>query len=125
MAVVEGQPHEVSGVLRDHLAEDAGLRIRPVRDRRAGKEAITLYRVVEQRAQAAVLELSLVTGRRGQLRAQLAALGHPIVGDRRYGSRRSPIGRVCLHATRLAFAHPSGRRVSFESPVPPAFRRIV
>ena len=64
-----------------------------------------------------------MTGRRGQLRAQLAALGHPIVGDRAYGSRRDPLRRVCLHATRLGFVHPDGRRVVFESPAPAAFRR--
>ncbi len=121
--VVDGQVRAASGVLRDRLAEDHALRVHPARER--GKEAITAYRVVERRREATVLELTLVTGRRGQIRAQLAGLGHPIVGDRRYGSRRDPLKRVCLHATRLGFVHPSGARVRFESPVPPGFRRIV
>src|SRR5207247_2547289 len=83
----------------------------------------TRYRVLERYRGATLLELALVTGRRGQIRAQLAALGHPIVGDRTYGSRRDPLRRVCLHAARLGFVHPSGRRVVFESPPPSSFRR--
>src|SRR2546425_4095612 len=105
------------------LVEDRALRVRLARDGGRGKEAITRYRVLERARGATVLELVLVTGRRGQLRAQLAALGHPIVGDRAYGSRRDPLRRVCLHATRLGFVHPSGRRVGFESPPPAGFRR--
>ena len=78
--------------------------------------------MLDRQADATLLELTLVTGRRGQIRAQLAALGHPIVGDRAYGSRHDPLRRVCLHATRLGFTHPDGRRVVFESPPPPGFR---
>jgi 23S rRNA pseudouridine1911/1915/1917 synthase len=92
-------------------------------DRAPGKEAITHYRVIERRRDSTMLELTLATGRRGQIRAQLAALGHPITGDRAYGSARNPARRVCLHATRLAFVHPDGRRVRFESPAPALFRR--
>jgi 23S rRNA pseudouridine1911/1915/1917 synthase len=122
VAVVEGRPAVAAGVLEDRLRENASLRVVPTRDRR-GKEAITRYRVLEQRAQSALVELRLVTGRRGQLRAQLAKLGHPVVGDREYGSRRDPLGRLCLHATRLGFVHPDGRRVTFESPPPASFAR--
>jgi 23S rRNA pseudouridine1911/1915/1917 synthase len=125
VAIVEGRVREAAGTLRDRLREDATLLIRPT-GRRDGKEAVTDYRVLEHRRTATVLDLRLVTGRRGQIRAHLAARGHPLVGDERYGSRRDPIRRLCLHATRLAFAHPrDGRRVSFESPPPPAFARVV
>jgi 23S rRNA pseudouridine1911/1915/1917 synthase len=123
VARVEGAVREEAGELTSHLVEDRALRVRPVRDGRRGKEAITRYRVLERYREATLLELALVTGRRGQIRAQLAALGHPIVGDRAYGGRRDPHGRVCLHATRLGFVHPTGRRVVFESPPPTAFRR--
>jgi 23S rRNA pseudouridine1911/1915/1917 synthase len=79
--------------------------------------------VLERRRGATLLELRLVTGRRGQIRAQLAAAGHPIAGDRAYGSRSDPLGRVALHATRLGFTHPAGSRASFESPPPPQLAR--
>ncbi len=125
VAVVEGRVKEPVGTLRSRLREDATLVVRRARGR-DGKEAITDYAVVEHRRTATVVELRLVTGRRGQIRAQLAALGHPIVGDVRYGSRRDPIRRLCLHATRLAFAHPrDGRRVRFETAPPAAFARVM
>jgi 23S rRNA pseudouridine1911/1915/1917 synthase len=126
VAVVEGNVREDEGTLTGRLREDASLRVRPARDPRdpRAKEAITRFRVIERRGDRTVLELSLETGRRGQIRAQLAALGHPIIGDVAYGSRQNPIRRVCLHATRLAFVHPRGRRVSYESLPPSVFRRV-
>jgi 23S rRNA pseudouridine1911/1915/1917 synthase len=122
VARVEGHIRDDTGTLTSRLVEDRSLRVRPSRDTRQGREAITRYRVLAREEGATVLELSLVTGRRGQIRAQLAELGHPIVGDRAYGGRRDPLGRVCLHATRLGFVHPNGRRVAFESPPPSGFR---
>jgi 23S rRNA pseudouridine1911/1915/1917 synthase len=123
VARVEGLLRSPSGTLTAHLTASAGRQVRPVRDRARGREAITRYRVLGHGHDTTLVELTLVTGRRGQLRAQLAALGHPIVGDRAYSSRRNPLRRVCLHATRLGFVHPNGRRVVFESAAPPAFAR--
>jgi 23S rRNA-/tRNA-specific pseudouridylate synthase len=77
--------------------------------------------VLERRRASTLVELRLVTGRRAQIRAQLAAAGHPIAGDAQYGSRTDPLKRLALHATRLAFVHPRGGRMSFESPPPAAF----
>jgi len=125
VAVVEGVPRESEGTLRSHLSENRSLRVRGARRGAEGREAITRYRVLERGAAATLVELSLVTGRRGQIRAQLAELGHPIVGDRAYGARHDPARRVCLHATRLGFTHPRGDTVVFESPAPPAFARLV
>jgi 23S rRNA pseudouridine1911/1915/1917 synthase len=123
VAVVEGTVRDSEGRLRTRLREDRGLRVRRARDRSEGREAITDYRVLERGPATTLLEVSLVTGRRGQIRAQLADLGHPIVGDRASGARHDPVRRLCLHATRLGFAHPHGHRVVFDSPVPPAFAR--
>jgi 23S rRNA pseudouridine1911/1915/1917 synthase len=121
VARVEGAVREAAGTLAGRLADEGGPRVR-LAHAGEGREAVTHYRVLERRPEATLLELTLVTGRRGQIRAQLAAFGHPIAGDRTYGSRRDPLGRVCLHATRLGFVHPRGGRVAFESPAPPAFR---
>lgn len=123
VAVVEGRVSPERGTLRHRLEDDTSLKVRRARGAR-GAEAITHYRVIERRGRSTVVELSLETGRRGQIRAQLAALGHPIVGDRRYGASRDPLGRVCLHATRLGFVHPSGERVRFESAPPASFARV-
>ena len=123
VALVEGVPRTTEGTFTSRLVEDRSLRVRPASDRRAGREAITRYRVVAQRREGTLVELRLETGRRGQIRAQLAAAGHPIAGDREYGGRTDPLRRLALHATRLGFVHPRGGRVVFESPAPPAFGR--
>ena len=123
-ARVDGVVREDEGTLTSRLTEDRSLRVRPTRDPDRGREAITRYRVLERFPDSTLLELKLVTGRRGQIRAQLAAMGHPVVGDHAYGSRRDPFRRVCLHATRLGFMHPDGRRVTFESRPPATFRRL-
>lgn len=121
VARVEGAVREDEGTLTSRLVEDRSLRVREAPQGSRGRDAITRYRVLERGQGETLLELRLVTGRRGQIRAQLAALGHPIVGDRAYGSRRDPLGRVALHAARLGLVHPGGWRVVFESPPPPAF----
>ncbi len=122
-AVVEGRLRDDAGTLASRLVQDRGLRVRS--DPEAGRTAITHYRVVARGSDATLVELRLGTGRRHQLRVQLAELGHPIVGDRLHGSTRNPIRRLCLHATRLGFLHPeTGAPVSFASPLPAAFRRV-
>ena len=123
VAVVDGRVTGEAGTLRARVAEDPrSLRVHTTRAGR-GREAITRYRVLARRAHSTLLELTLETGRRGQIRAQLAALGHPITGDAAFGSTRDPIGRVCLHATRLGFLDGTRRALHFESPVPGAFDR--
>ena len=122
VALAEGVVRREEGSLTSRLVEDRALRVR-IAERGGGREAITRYRVLERRRAATLLELRLVTGRRAQIRAQLAAAGHPIAGDAQYGSRTDPMKRLALHATRLAFTHPRGGRASFDSPPPPAFGR--
>jgi len=124
VAVVEGTLTPAEGVLRSRLRVDKSLRVRRARGRAEGKVAITTYRVLEQRTSCALVELTLTTGRRGQIRAQLAERGNPIVGDVRYGASRDPLRRVCLHATALAFTGPMHRRLSFQSPPPSPFARL-
>jgi 23S rRNA pseudouridine1911/1915/1917 synthase len=121
LARVEGALRDDAGTLTSRLAEDRSLRVRPVEDARTGRAAITRYRVLTRGREETLLEVTLVTGRRAQIRAQLAAVGHPIVGDRAYGSRRDPLRRLGLHATRLGFVHPGGGRVVFTSAPPPGF----
>jgi 23S rRNA pseudouridine1911/1915/1917 synthase len=128
VAVVEGVVARDEGTLRDVLVEERSLRVRPAdpsrpppRGRRA-RVAITRYRVLERRADVTRVALRLGTGRRHQIRVQLAKLGHPVVGDGRHGARRDPLGRLGLHATRLGFRHPdTGALVEFHSAPPPAF----
>jgi len=123
VAVVDGRVVADSGTLRARVTEDPrSLRVHTTRAGR-GREAITRYRVLARRPQSTLLELTLETGRRGQIRAQLAALGHPVTGDAAFGSVRDPIRRVCLHAARLGFLDSTRRAREFACAVPGAFER--
>jgi 23S rRNA pseudouridine1911/1915/1917 synthase len=93
-----------------------------------GREATTRYRVREEIAggQYSLLEVEPVTGRTHQIRVHLAAVGHPVVGDATYGRPSAAVGRQFLHAHKLAFAMPLGRRtVEFESPLPADLREAL
>jgi 23S rRNA pseudouridine1911/1915/1917 synthase len=116
VALVDGRPPRERGTLESRLVQDRALRVRAGP---GGRVAITHYRVLERRPDGARLELTLGTGRRHQIRVQLADARCPIVGDTAHGGPRGRFGRLCLHATRLAFTHPAtGDRVAFESAPP-------
>ena len=89
-----------------------------------GKPARTRYRTLERHARASELELTLLTGRKNQIRVHLAHFGHPLVGERKYGRGRDAVlpfrsRRVALHAWRLAFDEPwSGKKLAVEAPLP-------
>src|SRR5687768_12002439 len=93
-----------------------------------GREARTSYEVRErftEPAPATLLECKLETGRTHQIRVHLAAIGHPVLGDPRYGRSKVPAPRPFLHAWRLAFDHPTtGERLSFEAPLPPDLEAV-
>lgn len=131
VAIVEGVVATNEGTLRDVLVEERSLRVRPADPNRPpprrgrARVAITRYRVLERRADVTRVALRLGTGRRHQIRVQLAKLGHPVVGDGRHGARRDPLRRLCLHATRLAFRHPgTGAPVEFHSAPPAEFGTV-
>ncbi len=86
---------------------------------RGGELAITHYRVLRKGRDNSIVELTLETGRKNQIRVQIAALGHPIVGDRKYGATTDTAHRLALHSCELNFRHPvSGAPMNFQSPLP-------
>ena len=91
-----------------------------------GRLAVTRYSVVQQGEYHALLDLQIFTGRKNQIRVQLAEIGYPVAGDRKYGGRTNPIGRLMLHNHRLAIVHPvTGELLRFEAPIPASFRKVV
>lgn len=84
-----------------------------------GKKAVTHYHVTAEKKNYSMVEIELETGRKNQIRAQFASIGHPIAGDRKYGAGSDPFGRLALHASRLVFRHPhTGEIMEFNSPAP-------
>ncbi|QDU20921.1 RluA family pseudouridine synthase [Urbifossiella limnaea] len=125
LAVTEGVPRPAEGVIENHLLEGANLRVRPTpADAPGAKRAASRFRVLGEHAGRALVAVELLTGRKHQIRVHLAGLGCPVVGDRDYGAKDDPGGRVCLHAWRLAFDHPdSDRRVAAGASPPPELWR--
>ena len=126
-AVVHGAPQPPAGTLRGFLAEGSDLRVRRVASAELGREAVTHYRTVATGRRLARLEVTLETGRRHQIRVQLADAGHPVVGDPLYGrGTADPAGRLALHASRLGFVHPrTAVRLRLEAPPPPELLDLV
>ena len=122
-AIVEGEPEEDKGSAIHWLIEDKNLRVWVVEDGVKGsKEAVTHWFVLERNGLTSKIELDIETGRRHQIRVQMAELGHPLVGDPKHGAQFDP-GRLLLHATTLEFTHPNGRTMTLMSAIPPEFNR--
>jgi RluA family pseudouridine synthase len=125
-AIVEGSVEKDHGTIRSNLVQDRSLRMHSTYDSRQGKVAVTHYRVLRRLKGATALEVTLETGRKNQIRAHLSEMGHPIVGDRAYGSTQNPLGRLGLHAFLLGFKHPTqGNLQEFQTEPPPEFVRYL
>jgi 23S rRNA pseudouridine1911/1915/1917 synthase len=126
IAIVEGRPPQEQGTIRSYLLEDEKtLMVRSVADSKAGKLAVTHYRVLEAGKRYAKLEVRLETGRKNQIRAHFAENGFPVAGDSRYGAKSDPLGRLGLHAFLLGFKHPhTGKLMRFTAPIPPQLRKV-
>jgi 23S rRNA pseudouridine1911/1915/1917 synthase len=135
LAVVLGRPTPAAGTWRDSLAWDpSSLRQRKAhgKDSRA-TDAEARYEVTEAFAEASLIEVQLVTGKRNQIRVQASMRGHPLLGERQYRFKAPPeiptlprIHRQALHAWKLGFIHPIGaRQVQYVSPLPEDFATLL
>lgn len=127
VAVVEGgEIDPPQGTVRSYLAENTQHEVYSTQNPAEGKLAVTQYRTLRTRGKYSLVELSLQTGRKNQIRVHMKDLGHPISGDKRYGGTTSPIHRLALHARTLRFIHPVTRRdMNFSTPIPASFGKLV
>lgn len=122
--LVEGIVEPASGELENSVAADERhRRMHVVGPSHPGAKLARLcYRRLDAVGGNSLLEVELHTGRKHQIRVQLADRGHPIVGDRKYGSRRRFPSGIALHARRLVINHPiRGEPVILEGPLPEAW----
>ena len=115
-ARVEGRLDDGAGFFESYLRDDPrSMKVSSVKDPSAGKFARTEWRKLAGDATSTLVEVSLKTGRKNQIRVHFSEAGHPVVGDVKYGARKAK--RLCLRAVRLAFVHPfTGKRLVFEVP---------
>lgn len=126
VALVEGEVTETEGVIKSYIYESKALVMHSTPDPKRGDLAVTRFRLLKSGSEYSLLEITLETGKKNQIRLHMQEKGHSIAGDRKYGASTSPIGRLGLHASVLAFIHPvTGREMRFESKVPAKFRRMV
>lgn len=121
-AVAEGVPYPLEGQFKSYLTQTKGLKVYSTDDAGHSKLAVTNYRVLKNNRRFSLLEVSIPTGRKHQIRVHLSEAGHPILGDKKYGSSADPLRRVALHAYSLEFTHPATRKkMKFETKMPEGF----
>jgi len=121
LAAVRGVPDPPAGRIESQLAERADGSVHSSPNPTAGQRAITDYQVVRDNGRAALVRVTLHTGRKHQIRVHLSERGTPVLGDRIYDPHggKLPAGRLMLAAVLLEFDHPrTGRRMCFELPPP-------
>lgn len=128
-ALVQGKITEKEGKLVNYLKSDGKINktfVSSPEDSEA-KESALNYKVISEGDNYSLVEIELLTGRKHQIRAQFSAIGHPIKGDLKYGSKRSnPDGSISLLARRISFVHPVSKQlIELEAPLPPLFEKFV
>ena len=123
LAIVEGSPKEEKGTITQPLRLDEKEYYVHAGEHPDAKSAITHYEVKEKSEKRSLLEVQIETGRQHQIRAHMAWLGHPVIGDERYGTKG---GRMGLHALRLKTVHPKTKNsLTFEVDAPRDFYSLL
>ena len=126
IALVKGEFEQTRGRIQSWLTEDKKFITHSSPVDNGGKYAVTHYNVLASSNGYSLVECELETGRKNQIRVHMADLGHPVVGDRKYGSDEDPMRRLGLHAYMLCFTHPvTGKHMRFETPVPYCFEKLL
>lgn len=120
IAVVEGKVMKNNDTLKSFLKEDKTYQ---VRSSKKGELAITNYEVISKTKAYSLLKIRIDTGRKNQIRVQLSESGYPIVGDKKYGCTKNPMGRMGLHASVLGLKI-KNKEYLFRAKVPLEFKRM-
>lgn len=121
IAIVEGFVDPLKKTIKEYLKETKTF-LTYATDDPDGKEAVTEYEVIKRYKSHSILRINIFTGRKNQIRVAMQNIRHPIIGDKKYGSNKNPLRRLCLHASKLELIDPrTNDLISFESIVPKEF----
>jgi len=124
-AAVHGHLEKKAGQISSYLVEDEDYVMHSTNDRRKGELAQTAYKVLQENEKYSLVEIDLLTGKKNQIRVHMADLGHPVVGDEKYGPGFKRYAHLALHAKSISFSHPfNGKRMMFEAPLPEWFGKL-
>ncbi|MCO6499740.1 MAG: RluA family pseudouridine synthase [Vicingus serpentipes] len=125
LIITEGTIEKDEDTISSFLVESKALIMHSSPNPKNGKKAITHYKVIKKNEFYTMLEAWQETERKNQVRVHLQSIGHPVLGDKKYGSNENPISRTALHAIKLVFQHPATHKeVTFETKVPEDFLKI-
>jgi 23S rRNA pseudouridine1911/1915/1917 synthase len=125
VTIVQGEMEQDEGTVCSWLT-DRKLYVSSSPTDDGGKYSVTHYHTIKRANGFSLLELQLETGRKNQIRVHMQSLGHPVVGDERYGCEMNPLGRLALHAFKLCFYHPVTHEwMEFETPYPTPFKTLM
>jgi len=125
IAAVEGEIRREGGTITSYLNESKAFIVYSSQNPKVGKKAVTHYKTLKSTKDYSLLQVNLETGRKHQIRVHMQDIGHPVVGDTKYGSKIKPIGRLGLHTQGLVFTHPKTEELcSFETGIPEKFNQL-
>jgi len=126
LAVVHGQFVKKEGVITSYLAENKAFVMYSTKDPAKGKLSHTAYKVLQESRRFSLVEVDLLTGRKNQIRVHMTDVGHPVVGDDKYGKANGVYKRLALHAKSISFVHPvTGKTMMFETRTPHYFGTLM
>ncbi|MGZ3726988.1 MAG: RluA family pseudouridine synthase [Pseudobdellovibrio sp.] len=127
LAICTGKFKEKKGQVSSYLAEDEDYVVHSSQENKEGKLALTEYEVIKETEHLSLVKINLLTGRKNQIRVHMAELGHPVVGDGKYGvASKSKQQDLMLHSCSLEITHPfSKKRMLFEAPPPAYFQKMM
>lgn len=123
-AVVEGKVEKDRGIIKSYLKENKMFKVYSTKDN-SGKLAITEYEVLNRSKGYSLLKINIKTGRKNQIRVHLSELGHPVMGDKKYGAKTNPLKKMGLVANKLIIKHPiTKNEIIFETDIPLEFKKM-
>ena len=123
---MEGRPTLGEGTITAWLTENKNFQVFANNFDNGGLKSVTHYQTVASNGRYTMLKLTLDTQRKNQARVHMQYLGHPIVGDKKYGASNNPIKRVAIHASELSINHPyTGETLEFKSNIPMKMKNLL
>jgi RluA family pseudouridine synthase len=125
-AVTHGIWESKEGIITSYLTENKAQFVHSTKDSQLGKLSKTGYKIIQESYKFSLVEVSLLTGRKNQIRAHFSENNHPIVGDQKYGKEKAKYPRMALHSFSIEFIHPIlGKKMQIESKVPQFFFNLL
>lgn len=124
-AVVDGVLEKKKDSIKSYLKETKTLFVYSSNDKKNGKLAVTNYNVIKESKRYSMLDINIKTGRKNQIRVHMKDINHPILGDKKYGNKKSPANRLMLHAGELVIINPkTKKKMTFISEIPKSFNLL-